>query len=257
MSSPSDRWARRGLYAGLGLSALLVTWWALTHELADAVELADSAAHRTYVVARVVGFPVSLVLEWLWGQVPEADRWPFVILLGPPLNLALLGGVAGLIRERSSHHDAAGRQSVGPAFKYALLLAALLVFASLRIAPWAARAFPSSPELSRTAAVFALLLRVGAWINLASLLLAGLTRRRAAATIAQAGSALGCVGTAALGCLTAPLLLGGLLAVVGFAWLLVLALVGALQVGLFLLLRELLKRSAPPRSTAPSDHQGS
>src|SRR5207249_4655360 len=86
---------------------------------------------------------------------------PFVILLGPPLNLALLGGVAGLIRERSSHHDAAGRQSVGPAFKYALLLAALLVFASLRIAPWAARAFPSSPELSRTAAVFALLLQFG------------------------------------------------------------------------------------------------
>src|SRR5881296_3939530 len=104
--STGRRWARRAFYAGLAASAVLLLWWVVMYHGTEWAGWEDDPTMELRRTAFRIGFPVSAVAVRLWPAVGEFAHWPWIVTLGPALNWALLGGVAGVLRDHFGRRDA-------------------------------------------------------------------------------------------------------------------------------------------------------
>ena len=96
----SRRWARLGFYAGFGTSVVLLVAWMVAARAANWADFEDDPLTGLRRFTCAFAFPLSWAVSRLWPGI----GWRWVALLGPGLNLALLGAVAGWLQEYTGRH---------------------------------------------------------------------------------------------------------------------------------------------------------
>jgi hypothetical protein len=106
MTSPfTRRWARLGLYVGVAAAAGITLYWVLAARRADWADWSDDPALEAHRWASTVSFPVSFLVTHLWPALTQFRYWPWMVVLGPPLNGMALGALAGFLRDRAGTRD--------------------------------------------------------------------------------------------------------------------------------------------------------
>jgi len=106
MTSPfTRRWARLGLYVGVVAAAGITLYWVLAARRADWAEWSDDPALEAHRWASTVSFPVSFLVTHLWPAWTQFRYWPWMVVLGPPLNGMALGALGGFLRDRAGTRD--------------------------------------------------------------------------------------------------------------------------------------------------------